>query len=162
MNNFTFNNVRKPFIRITEKERPYWVPIERDVVTVPKQIGGRLNGKFDAGELAIPVKIRIEADDKMDLLDKAEELAAWLITDEEKPLVFDDRPNRTYYAVVEGDSVPEDEIVSFSTLSLNFICPDPYKYGSEHQTIALKKFTWEAYAGQTWEGLIDGHNDIEY
>ncbi|MTW85630.1 hypothetical protein F3157_08135 [Virgibacillus dakarensis] len=157
-NSLTYNNIRKPYVRVIEKERPYWASIERNIVTVPKRIGGRLNGK-NIGALVLPVKLRIEGDSKMDLLDKTEDLAAWLITDEEKPLVFDDRPNRTYYAVIEGDAIPESEIVSFSTLQINFICPDPRKYGKEHKTIALKKYTWEEYAGQTWKELIDGNDN---
>src|SRR5699024_10290918 len=156
--NFTFNNIKKPYIRILEMERPYWAPIKRNKTKVPHKIGEKVSGKEIEG-LVIPVKLRIEGDSKDDLLDKTEEMADWLITDEEKPLVFDDRPNRTYYALVEGDAIPDQEIVSCSTLKINFLCPDPRKYGEPKKTIALKKFTWEEYEGMTWEGLVNGNNN---
>src|SRR5699024_12371571 len=148
--NFTFNSIQKPYIRIIEMKRPYWSTVKRNISEVPKRIGGRLT-KTDMEPLVIPVTVRIEADSKDQLLDRSEEMASWLITDDPKQLVFDDRPNRAYYAVVEGDAIPEMEIVSFSTLKINFICPDPYKYGQEKQAVRIKKLTWEDYKGQTWE-----------
>lgn len=148
--NFKFDGIQKPYIKVLEKERPYWSTINRTISEVPGKFGGRLSST-EIAPLVISVKLLIEAESKMDLLDKTEDLAAWLITDKPKQLVFDDRPNRAYYAVVEGDAIPEMEIVSFSTLEINFICPDPYKYGQEKQAVRIKKLTWEDYKGQTWE-----------
>lgn len=61
-------------------------------------------------------------------------MAEWLIHDELKPLIFDDEPDRIYYAVVDGSFDP-DEILKWGQGVIPFICPDPYKYGEEESLI---------------------------
>ncbi|MDQ0201671.1 distal tail protein Dit [Neobacillus ginsengisoli] len=65
-----------------------------------------------------------------DLQKIKEDLAKWLITDQPKELIFDDEPDRVYYAVVDG-SLDLDEIVNKGRGVFNFICPDSYKYSVE-------------------------------
>lgn len=150
MNNFTFDETKKDYIQIVEKERPYWVTIDRDVVDVPNKIGGRLKStKFEA--LNIKVKVRVEAESREQLQERIENMASWLIRDESKKLVFDDMPDRAYYALLDGDVVPDKELVTFSIFELNFVCPDPYKYGREKQAVRIKKLTWEDYWEDTWK-----------
>ncbi|MEF2293147.1 distal tail protein Dit [Virgibacillus dokdonensis] len=58
-----------------------------------------------------------------------------------------------YYATLSENTIPEEnknELIC----ELTFLCSNPYKYGQPHKTIALKKYTWEEYAGQTWGDLI--------
>ncbi|RHW33516.1 distal tail protein Dit [Oceanobacillus profundus] len=116
-NSMTFNGVRKPFIKLVERGRPYWAPRNNEIVS---NRGRHRVRKVDTEPVPIPVTLRIEADSKEDLLNKAEEVAEWLNTDKEAPLIFDDRPSRTHWAILNG-AVEEEEIVSFSTASLEFI-----------------------------------------
>ncbi|MCM3396492.1 phage tail family protein [Oceanobacillus profundus] len=124
MNSMTFNGVRKPFVKVVERGRPYWAPRNNEIVS---NRGRHRVRKVDTEPVPIPVTLRIEADSKEDLLNKAEEVAEWLNTDKEAPLVFDDRPNRSHWAILNG-AVDEEEIVSFSTASLEFI--SLYKTGA--------------------------------
>lgn len=117
MNSMTFNGVRKPFVKVVERGRPYWAPRNSEIVS---NRGRHRIRKVDTEPVPIPVTLRIEADSKEDLLNKAEEVAEWLNTDKEAPLVFDDRPNRTHWAILNG-AIDEEEIVSFSSASLEFI-----------------------------------------
>lgn len=156
MNNFSFNGIQKPFLQIVEKERPYWVELERSISEVPGKFGGKLKNT-EIGPIEISITVRVEAKSRQDLQDKVEEMATWLVTEDPKRLVFDDMPDRAYYAVLDGETIPDKEIVSFSVVKLNFICPDPYKYGKEKQAVRIKKLTWEDYKGQTWkEVAADG------
>src|SRR5690625_7908157 len=60
-----------------------------------------------------------------------DELAEWLITNEPVPLTFDDEPNRTYYAVIEGTIDDFDRFVNQRSGVITFLLPDPYGYGNE-------------------------------
>lgn len=117
MNSLTFNGIRKPFVKVLERGRPYWAPRYNEIVTRGSKHRIR---KTETEPIPIPVTLLIDGNSKEDLLNKAEEIADWLITDKEAPLIFDDRTNRTHWVVLEG-GVDEDEIVSFSRASLEFI-----------------------------------------
>ncbi len=116
MNSFTFNEERKSFIKLLERGRPYWSPrlVERR---------GRIISNVKRDPSVLPLSLLVDGDTKQDLLQKAEEMALWLNTDDVAPLIFDDQPNRIYWSILEG-AVEEDEIVSFSETSLDFLCVD--------------------------------------
>jgi predicted phage tail component-like protein len=67
---------------------------------------------------------------KQDLIKLEEEIAEWLITDKAAELIFDNEPDRIYYAVVDG-KFDIAEALNIDEGTITFICPDPYKYGSE-------------------------------
>ncbi|RFA36233.1 hypothetical protein CAI16_05445 [Virgibacillus dokdonensis] len=69
-----------------------------------------------------------------------------------KMLQFTDE-DKFYYATLSENSIPEEDKNEL-VCELTFLCSNPYKYGQTHKTIALKKFTWEEYAGQSWRDLI--------
>lgn len=124
----TFNGVSKPFFHATvDTKRPMWAPIEWDMVEIPGRPGAYLkHKKIKARQLSVPVVIK-----GIDDMQKAkEEVAEWLVTDEPAPLVFTDEPDRTYYAVIDGEG-QLDEVFKYGKGTINFICPDPYKYGAE-------------------------------
>lgn len=128
-NGFTFNGVKKPYLLCFEKKRPIWAPIERVLLSVPGRAGA-LSGVTKTKIRIIPVQVLIEGDNAGDYRNKTEELAEWLIKDQPETLVFDDEPNRTYYALVDGSLDPE-ELVRIGKGTIMFVCPDPYKYGDE-------------------------------
>lgn len=124
----TFNGVSKPFVHVTvETQRPMWAPIEWEMVEIPGRPGAYLKQKkIKVRSLSVPVVIK-----GVDDMQKAkEEVAEWLVTDEPCPLVFPDEPDRTYYAVIDGEG-QLDEVFKFGKGTINFICADPYKHGAE-------------------------------
>ncbi|WP_196493807.1 distal tail protein Dit [Ornithinibacillus caprae] len=129
MNSLTFNSIRKEYVSVLERGRPYWANRQVNILKVAGMAGGHVQN-IETEPIIMPVKLLIEGVSKEDLQAKSEELAEWLIKDEVMPLVFDNQPNRTYFAMVDGGVDPQ-EFVSFSILTINFICPDPYKYGPE-------------------------------
>ncbi|MCK1982236.1 MULTISPECIES: distal tail protein Dit [Peribacillus] len=134
MRTFTFNDIRKDFvIPLFGNNREPWAPIERQYQDVPGRAGVYMRNKRVVKQRNINVPVLIH-DLDTDYNELKEELAEWLIHDEPKPLVFDDEPNRIYYAVVDGAFNPED-IVTFGKGTIPFVCPNPYKYGYEESII---------------------------
>jgi predicted phage tail component-like protein len=135
MASFTFNGERRDYLVVLKgRKRPPWAPVQRNILKVPGLPGGYLqNTETDVRVLEVPVFIR--GDNLTHLQRVKEDLAAWLVTDEPKELIFDDDPTRIYYAVVD-DTVDFEEIVKFGEGTIKFICPDPYVYGPE-QTVDI-------------------------
>jgi predicted phage tail component-like protein len=134
MKSFTFNGIKKDYIQaLRGSNRPAWAPIERQYIEILSRAGAYPLGKKTRPR-PLPVPVLIKAKDIADLQKLKEDLAAWLITDEPKELIFDDEPDRVYYAEVDGEFNPE-EIIKYGQGVINFICPDPYKYGVEHTYI---------------------------
>lgn len=127
--NFTFNEQRKDYILVTRVRRPYRASLRPNIITVPGMHGGYV-ASIDIEPLIIPVKIEVSGDTREKYFNNCEEVAEWLTTNEPKPLVFDDQPDRIYYAMLLGSLEPE-EIVRVGYVDVKFICPDPYKYGPE-------------------------------
>lgn len=125
-----FNGESKDFVTVLKRNRPMRAPRRHNILTVPKMAGGYYQSTT-VDPLEITVDILIEAYDHDDLLRKAEEVVEWLSVDKPAPLSFPDDPFRMYYASVEGELDPE-EIVTFSKVTVSFLCPDAYKYGLEH------------------------------
>ncbi|KZB89942.1 hypothetical protein A2U94_18825 [Bacillus sp. VT 712] len=124
-----FNGERKPYLKVLKgRERPAWAPLKRNLLTVPNRPGA-LPKSTDVEPRPLAVPIVIKGVDLADLQKIKEDLAAWLVTDEPCPLIFDDEPDRIYYAYVD-QSIDFEEIVKLGMGTLNFICPDPYKYSS--------------------------------
>lgn len=116
MHSFNFNQESKPFVKLLERGRPYWSP--RMVEHRNRRVT-----KVTREPKPLPLSLLIDGSSKEDLLNKAEEVALWLNTDDIAPLIFDDQPNRIYWSILDGD-VDEEEIVSFSKASLEFLCLD--------------------------------------
>ena len=105
------------------------MPIHREFVTVVGKPGAYLsNTQKQIRTISVPVLLL--ADDLSDLQKVKEDLANWLIHDEPKELIFNDEPDRVYYAVVSG-SLDLDELVHSGQGIITFLCPDPFKYGHE-------------------------------
>jgi predicted phage tail component-like protein len=131
----TFRGIRKDYVTVLRgRRRPSWAPRKRNILTIPGLAGGLLTST-DILPRPEDVPILIEGNSITDLQRLKEDLADWLITDKAEELIFDDEPDRIYYAIVDGSFDPE-EIVKMGRGVINFICPDPYKYGSEKFVIS--------------------------
>ncbi|MCI0767422.1 phage tail family protein [Bacillus sp. TL12] len=127
---FTFNDIRKDYIfTLLGFSRPSWAPIKRDILKVAHRPGGYLLNTTTE-ERRIDVPFVIKAKNQSDLQKIKEDLANWLITDQPCELIFDDEPDRTYLAMLDGTSDLE-ELVYKGKGTLTFICPMPYKLGAK-------------------------------
>lgn len=137
---FSFNGIKKPYL-YTEKGKRFsaFAPITRNIQTIPGRPGGYLSSS-DTQVRVIEQPFFIKASNRLALRKLEEELAAWLVTAEPKPLILDDEPDRIYYAVVE-ESVELEPIDEFARGVITFICPDPYKYAQQETIIPLTATT---------------------
>ncbi|MEK0285912.1 distal tail protein Dit [Caldifermentibacillus hisashii] len=151
---FTFNGIKKGYLRaLVGIERPAWAPIEEEIIEIPGRAGGIITGeKIKVRRLNIPVRVYKKGFASLE--DVEEDLAAWLITYDPKPLTFPHKPDRTYYAKVTGELVL-DEYPEWGEGVISFICPDPYKYGAE------KEVTFESSASFDVEGTVETEPVIE-
>jgi predicted phage tail component-like protein len=128
-NGFTFGGIKKSYITVREKKRPITAPIRRNLVSIPGYKGALIEST-DVEVLIIPVLLLIEGYDQDEYRRNCEDFAAWIVQEKETELIFDDDPNRVYYAAVQGSFDP-NEIVRIGEVQVNFLCPDPHKYGHE-------------------------------
>ncbi|WP_078428761.1 distal tail protein Dit [Alkalihalobacterium alkalinitrilicum] len=130
---FRFNGIRKPYIyMLSGKSRPPFAPVRRNILRIPNRPGGLItSSETDVLPLQVPIGFVSVTDEQ--ILQYKEELAGWLLTDEPVTLIFDDEPNRIYYAVVENTLEDFEEFVTLRKGTITFICPDPYKYGQSYQ-----------------------------
>lgn len=132
---FSFNGIKKPYLKIERGRRnSAFVPLVRNFTYIPGMPGAHLSST-DKDIRQITQPFFIEAPTREELETLKEDLAAWLVHDEPKPLIFDDEPNRVYYAVVDG-SLDVEKIVNYGRGTITFLCPDPYKYGPEKSVTA--------------------------
>ena len=127
INNFTFNGIQKDYVAYKDYTS-HWSQ-ERDVAV--KEVKGRTVSLLD--DISIkPRTIEVELDvnyrespfTREEVID---DINAWLVTDEPKPINFAREPNKLYYGMITGAIEPTD-FVGFSSLKVTFICLDPYKY----------------------------------
>lgn len=111
---------------------------ELSLLTLPSQDGGHLTGiKYPTRSIALEVVIA--CDSAEDLRKRLEEINEVLAVTKPAPLIFDDEPDRTYYAVSE--SVSEGyEKHGWHVTTINFICPEPFKHGGQQ----INKYTTSA------------------
>ena len=134
MYGMTFRGIRKDYITIIRgRKRPPWAPLQRNILTVPGLPGGYLTDTV-TNPRQIEVPVLIKANSFPDLQKLKEDLAGWLVTDTPQELIFDDEPDRVYFAVVD-ESLDLEEIVKWGHGTIKFLCPDPYKYGPEKEAI---------------------------
>ncbi|MFE0506767.1 distal tail protein Dit [Peribacillus butanolivorans] len=145
MKKFTFNGISKPYLTALKgSNRQPWAPIEWTYQDVPKRPGA-LPVKKNTRVRPLPIPVFLKAKSIEDLQKVKEDLAEWLIHDEPKPLIFDDEPDRIYYAVMDGSFDP-DEILKWGQGVIPFTCPDPYKYGTEKKVNVTSSVTNEGTA----------------
>jgi predicted phage tail component-like protein len=131
---FLFNSIKKDYI-ICEpgKRRSAFAPIKRIFLAFPGLPGAYLEST-DTEVRVIEQPIAINGKDRLDVRKLEEDLTEWLITKDAVELIFEDEPDRTYFAVIDG-SLNIEDIARFGKGVLTFICPGPYKYGTEREHI---------------------------
>lgn len=126
-------------------------PVDVKTLQVAGMDGEYYTGK-EYGANTITVEYFIKAPDRNGLLYVIEQLGAWLASDGPQPLIFSDKPDRTYYAIVK-DSTSVDKAREIGKGTITFFLPDPYSYGDIRSFILLpntlqtveSKCTAEAY-----------------
>lgn len=133
MNTLSFRGITKDYLIVTKGlKRPAFSPVKRNVLTIPNRPGAFLQST-DTDIRVLEVPILIKAENYLDLQKVKEDLAEWLITDQAEELILPGEEDRLYYAIVDG-AIDLSEIVEVGEGKINFICLDPYKYGSEKST----------------------------
>jgi predicted phage tail component-like protein len=168
LNNFSFNGITKPYLQVLKgSRREPWAPVEWIYQDIPNRPGST-TVKKKTKPRPFPIPVAIEANNIEDLQKVKEDLANWLILDQPAPLIPDDEPDRTYYAVVDGSFDPED-LVRLGQGVIPFLCPNPYKYGVEEEvsvhssinvqgSIEVNPIIRVSFSGSTNEYLIT-HED---
>ena len=125
---FTFDGVKKDFI-IAEKgkRRSAFAPVTRNLISVPKVPGAYLQSS-ETEVRTIEQPILIKGVNRYNVRKLEEELSSWLVTSQPKELIFDDEPDRDYFAIVQGSVEIEDVVDRWGRGVITFICLDPYKY----------------------------------
>lgn len=133
-NNLSFNGITKPYILSVRKERPVFAPVKRNYLYIPGMPGAHLEST-DTDIRVQPVTVWVDSEGYPSLQKLKEDMAAWLIHSDEKPLIFEDEPDRVCFAAVDG-SLNLDEIVTAGVGTINFVSSDPYKYSTEEKSIS--------------------------
>src|SRR5690606_24966843 len=116
---------------VTDVRRSILPPVSTRALDTPGRPGVYYQG-FDYGAREIQVDIILAESTLESLRSRVRALAAWLRPDNvPRPLVFDDEPHLTWYAVLSGETDLE-EIVTVGRGTLTFLCPEPFAIGPEH------------------------------
>lgn len=120
-----FNGITKDYIAVLKgRDRPAWANRVHEINERHRVTKSSTESKI------ITVPVMIKHDGFRDLQRKKEDLAEWLVHDEVKKLEFMDDPNRYYMALVDGAMGIEEEVY-WGEGEIEFICPVPYKFGSD-------------------------------
>lgn len=101
-------------------------PVEVKTVNVPNMDGEYFVGRSYTSD-TIQVECFIKAPDRRGVMYVAEELGKWLASNEPQPLIFEDKPDRVYYAIVQGSTALE-KMVQYGQGTITFFLPDPFAY----------------------------------
>lgn len=125
-----FRGISKPYLKVLKgRKRPTFAPLQRSILTIPGLPGGYLlETTTEVRIIEVPILVKIDFFPDMEKL--KEDLAEWLVTEQPEELIFEDEPDRTYYAVVDS-SLDLEKILDVGQGTIYFMCPDPYKYGPE-------------------------------
>lgn len=101
-------------------------PVEIKTINIPNMDGEYFAGKTYSSD-TIQVECFIKAPDRKGVMYVAEQLGIWLATNEPQPLIFEDKPDRVYYAIVQGSTALE-KMVQYGQGTITFFLPDPFSY----------------------------------
>lgn len=131
----SYGGVQPPsFFRVQKVTFSALPPSNVKTLDIPARDGTYYQGKT-YGPRTITVDFFIETPNPDSVMYYAEELARWLDQDGPAPLIFTDKPDRTYYAIVK-DNTDIEQAVEVGSGSIQFFCPDPVAYGQE-KTVSI-------------------------
>ncbi|WP_079479722.1 distal tail protein Dit [Halobacillus salinus] len=127
--NLTFNSIRKPWIYLLEgRTKPPFAAIKRNTLAIPGRKGLYLQSS-DKSAMIIQQPVGFKVNSNQHALQLKDELARWLITEEEVPLELEDEPGRQYMAVVNNTIEDLERFVDQRKGTIQFLCLDPDAYG---------------------------------
>ena len=132
-----FNGVDLGNYFIVNKITRSILPLQQTTTqSIPQRAGSFFVGNKDQSK-SIAVDITVIGTDGVlaNLRDQLDEIAGKLSVTKPAPLIFDDEIDKTYYAIIEGDS-NLDEIVAIGKGTITFLCPNPHKYETEIQAVS--------------------------
>ncbi|MBX6361278.1 MAG: phage tail family protein [Acidobacterium ailaaui] len=139
-NGFTFNGRHSsefPLI-VNSKPRQIAPPISPKLLSIPGRPGAYDYGA-EIGTREITIGVSIFGDNSSEYRSAIRQIAAWLLPLDGKPkqLIFDDEPDKYYLARLSGQT-DLDELVTFGSTTLTFLCADPHAYS----IVSADEVTW--------------------
>ncbi|SMO93033.1 distal tail protein Dit [Melghirimyces algeriensis] len=130
MTGFNFNGEHSSTYNLTvlNIQRSFHAPVQPRLITAPGKRGAYNFNDSDVDMLAFDVQVLLLEKGNQEYHKTRRKIAQWLFTNEEKPLVFDDEPDKTYLAMLSGET-NIDRIGSSGTAKITFVCSDPYARG---------------------------------
>lgn len=125
---FTFNSVTSTTMGLTvlDVQKPVIPPQKKKSVDVSGRSGvTQMSKKFIQNEIV--VKCLLKGTSYADLITKLKALAAYLYSDDDETLSFDDETDRAYLAQ-HIDTVIGNRTYMYAFLDLVFTCNDPFAY----------------------------------
>ncbi len=143
---FTYNLVSSTTMGLTviDVKKPIIPPQKEILADVPKYNGlVQFSKKFTSNNIV--VKSLLTGTSYADLITKLKALSAYLYSDEDEQLIFDDESDR-YYLAQHIDTVIGKRTYRYCYLDLVFTCNDPFAYATsgdtDTQSHASKGFTY--------------------
>ncbi len=142
------------------RKRPTWAPVKRKLLKVPHRPGAYfINTETEERRIDVPLFISAKKD-IADLQKLKEDLSDWLYTETPVELIFDDEPDRTYLAFIDG-ALDLDELVNKGRGVISFICPMPYKLGTTKTSEFVQSWSTETTSYFNNEGSVEAPPIIE-
>lgn len=135
---FTYNGTHSDVmgVVVTGIRRDLLPPIAARTITVPGRPGAYWQG-YDYDIRQFEVEVFVRGASLADLRAKVRGIADWLNAHGgPKPLVFDDEPDKQYYAVLSNETALE-QILWYGRGTLTFLCPDPHAYSTTEKTYII-------------------------
>lgn len=132
---FTFNgkHASEFDILVHSVGRDILPPLQARLVEIPNGVGSYDFGTY-LEKRTISVNISIQSEGINKVAAKLRSVAQWLYTEGLVDLSFDDEPEKTYKARLDGNSDVE-EVVQLGRGTLTFLCPNPLAFGeTKNQT----------------------------
>lgn len=112
------------------RQKSPFAPVRNTLVRVPGMSGAYVSdSQTDVLYIHQPIGFIVKGEEHA--LQLKDELASWLVTNEAVPLQFDDEPDRTYYAKVDGTIEDFNRFVDQRRGTITFLVPDGFSYGPE-------------------------------
>ncbi|EIW7258833.1 phage tail family protein [Listeria monocytogenes] len=132
---FTYKGIHSfdKHVEIIDIKPPLFPQNEGNTESVSGRIGAFYFGP-NVGQRGIQLEIQIIGDSLKELSERATSVADWLmqVDAEERSLVIDDAPEKTYYGRFEGPT-DLDRLLYNGRATLNFVCSDPYVYYEQEE-----------------------------